>query len=194
MATWAELLDETYKLTKRPDAVTLTEQHLRKAVRTAHKSGKYWRDLQVAQLTNLPLDQVQEVQLATVAPRLRAVARLTSATNAQLEYKPVTIDDLLDNDGYLRTNVYWGLGSVLQVRAAAPEASLTLTYYQYPVVSPEASFNSWIAEEHSDLLVNLTAGGVLAAFGEQETARRIDSLAALLLADLQQDNLEIVGR
>lgn len=194
MATWAELLDETYKLTKRPDAVILTEQHLRRAVRTAHKSGKYWRDLQVVQLTGLPLTEVQEVTLATVAPRLRAVASLTSAVNPRLVYDPVAIDDLLDHDGYLRTNVYWGLGTVLQVRAVAPEAELTLRYYQYPIVSPEASFNSWIAEEHSDVLVNLAAAAVLAAVGEQETARRIDGLAALLLADLQQDNLEIVGR
>lgn len=194
MATWAEMVAEIYERTKRPDLVSETAQHLKLATRTAHKSGKYWRDLQTAFITALPLDQVQEITLSTAAPRLRAVASLFSTANPKLEYDPITANDLLDEDAYLRTNVYWGFGAVIRVRAAAPEAALTLSYYQYPVVTPEASYSSWVAEEHSDLLVNLASSSLLASVGEQEIARRIDALIVLQLADLQQDNIEIVGR
>lgn len=194
MATWAEMVAEIYERTKRPDLVSETAQHLKLATRTAHKSGKYWRDLTTVTVSSLPLDQVQEITLSTAAPRMRAVASIYSAANNKLEYKPITAAELLDEDGYLRVNVYWGFGSVIRLRAAAPEASVLLSYYQYPVVAPEASYSSWIAEEHSDLLVNLASSSLLASVGEQEIARRIDSLIVLQLADLQQDNLEIVGR
>jgi hypothetical protein len=194
MATWAEMIDEIYERTKRPDLVIETAQHLKMATRIAHKSGKFWRDLQKVVISALPLDQVQEITLESVAPRLRAISSLTSTANERVEYDPIAADDLLDVDGYLRTNVYWGFGATLQVRAAAPESSLTLRYFQYPIVATPSTYNSWIANEHSDLLVNLAASNLLASVGEQEIAGRVSAMAALQLQDLKEDNIEIVGR
>jgi hypothetical protein len=99
MALWDDLLDEVYVHTKRPDLVARTELALRHATRAAHKTGKYWRDL-VTQAVPVTLTEVQSVDL-TALTRFRQVATVGPATQPQVKYTPVDIDDLLDHDGYL---------------------------------------------------------------------------------------------
>jgi hypothetical protein len=194
MALWDDLITEIYTLTNRPDLVAETALALRQSVRLAHKSGKYWRDLQE---TIVPVDanlQVQEVDIPSYMPQFRAIALFQSVNNELTEFKSVTIDDLLDSDGYFRTNVYWGMGTALRIRARNPEAQYKLTYYKYPVVFPTAGFNSWMVDEHSDLLILMAATNVLASVGEQEIKGRLETLAAGELLELQRSNIEIVGR
>lgn len=193
MATWAELLTEIYSLTNRPDRVAETNLALRQAVRLAHKSGKFWRDL-VSTTVTLPVAQVQEIDIASWAPNFRGVATLGSATNELAVFNPVTIDDLLDSDNYARTNVYWGIGTKINIRAANPEELYTLRYYKYPIVFPTASFNSWIADQHADLLILWAAASVLGSLGENDIRDRLNALALVELRELQNSNIEIVGR
>lgn len=194
MALWDDLLDEIYVLTNRPDLSAETAIALRQTTRLAHKSGKYWRDLKTKLITGLALDAIQSIDLAVEAPRFRGVARLCSTDNPQLEFKDTLASDLLDPDGYYRTNVYWGLGNRLNVRAAAPEAAYTLDYFEYPIMTPTASYATWLAEEHRDLLVTMSAANVLSMVGETEIAGRLQGLATAELAMLKNSNLEIVGR
>lgn len=193
MPTWSELIDEIAVHTKRPDLVERSNIALRQAVRIAHRSDKYWRDLTSATVT-LALTEIQTIDLSSAAPRFRAMSSLVSSANPQLYYEPLDAADLLDQDGYYKTNVYWGFGATLKLRAAAPEAQVVLNYYQYPIVSPTSSFNSWIADEDQDLLTMLAASNVLASIGEQEIKSRLDALVAIKIADLKQDNLEVQGR
>ncbi len=193
MATWAELITEIYSLTNRPDLVAETNLALRQAVRIGHKSAKFWRDLQEVTVPAL-VAQVQEIDIPSYMPQFRAIALLRSEANDQIEFKDVTIGDLLDNDGVSRTDVYWGVGTKLKLRAAAPEANYRVMYYKYPIVFPTASFNSWLAEEHSDFLILWSAINVLSAVGEQEIKSRLEPLAAVELSALQKSNIEIVGR
>ena len=192
--TWAELLDEIYTLTKRSDLVAETGVALRNAVRMAHKSGKFWRDLAQVTINNLALDTVQEVDIPTYLPRLKQVAYIRSTANNDLQLKEVRIDDLLDEDNYARTNVYWGLGTKLKIRAYAAEASYQVAYWRYPVVSPSTAFDSWIAEDHSDALILPAATTVLQMIGENEIRAKLEPLAAQAMRDLIEDNLEMQGR
>jgi hypothetical protein len=193
MATWQELLDEIYVLTNRSDLVAETGLALRQAVRIGHKSGKFWRDLQETTVPVLSA-QVQEIDIPSYMPSFRAIALIRGETNDQIQFSPVGIDDLLDNDGYNRTNVYWGVGSKLMLRAATPELNYRVMYYKYPIVFPTAQFNSWIADQHADFLILWSAVNVLSSIGEQEIKSRLEPLAAVELAELQKSNIEIVGR
>lgn len=195
MSTWTDIRDEVVALTNRTSLTAETDIAIRNAIRTAHKSGKYWRDLVQV---NVPLavdssNPIQSLDLSSVAPRFRQVATLKYRDYDQY-LTDVTIDDLLDNDDVPRNNIYYGLGATIKIRATAPQENYTLTYYQYPVVSPQDSLNSWVVDEHRDLIVLWAASTVLATVGEQEIKGRIDQLAAVAYADMQQDNLEIRGR
>lgn len=192
MTTWAEIEAEVFTLTNRPDRQAETTIAVRNAFRTAHKAAKFWRDL--TRITVTPpttTSATQDVDLASAAPRLRGVAYLKSAETDK-HYNHCTIEDLLDAEGYARYDIYYGMGSSLRIRAGTPETSYELAYYQYPILTP-VGLNSWIAEEHSDLIVLWAASSVLAIIGEQEIKGRLDQLAAVCFADLIQDNVEIRG-
>jgi hypothetical protein len=193
MRTWQELLDEIYTLTNRPDLVSETNLALRQAVRSAHKSGKYWRDLVEVDVV-ISVDQIQTIDLTLFAPRFRGLAYLRPTEYPDLRLDETEITGLLDGDNYAKVNVYWGFGSQLKIRAANPTASYTLAYYQYPVVTPVLAFNSWIAEDHDDLLILWAAMTVLGMIGESEIRGRLEQLATVALANLQQDNVEITAR
>lgn len=196
MPTWSDLLTEVMTLTKRPDMIVQSEIALRQSVRNAHKSGKYWRDLVEVTLTALDLDQVQSIDIATNLPKFRQMVYIKSTEQEDKYFNPVLVDDLLDNDGYARTNVYWGFGSAIKIRAYSPESSYKFGYWKYPTVpmGTSTTFDSWIAEEHSDLLTLWAAVTVLNQVGENEIRDKLQQLAIIALADLQQDNLETVGR
>lgn len=193
MALWDDLIAEVYTLTNRSDLSAETALALRNAIRAAHKSGKYWRDLVTTTLTLSETDTVQEVILSDIAPRFRQAAYL-KVPDQDVYYSPVSIDDLIDADGLVRVNVYWGLGTRLKIRGESSLASLELCYYQYPVLTPTSSVDSWICENHRDLVVMWAASTVLGIIGEQEIKARLDALSAIAFSDLQQDNIEIQGR
>ena len=194
MSLWTDLLDEVYTLTNRPELVAETAIALRKAVRTAHASARFWRDLVEVPVTGLAVQQVQEISLDLYAPRFRQTAYIKSNSYTDLYFSPVTIDDLLDADGYGRVNAYWGFGNTLRLRAANVEDNYLLGYYQFPIVSPADSFTSWIVNEHRDYIVVSAALVVLGSIGEGEIKATMQQLAAGLRAELIQANLEVNAR
>lgn len=193
MKSWNELITEIYTLTNRPDLVGETSLALRQAVRSAHKSGKYWRDLVEVPVT-ISVDQIQIIDLTVFAPRFRGLAYLRPTEYQDLYFDEVEISGLLDADGYANTNTFWGFGNQLRLRAANPVANYTLAYYRYPTVFPTDAFNSWIAEDHEDLLILWAAMAVLGMVGETDIRGRLEQLALTALANLQQDNIEITAR
>ncbi len=193
MATLSSLQSAVYTYTNRPDLAAETLAAVKNAVRTAHKSGKYWKDLYSATVAGLPTDVATQNISNIYFTRLRAVATVRPTDREDLYFTPVAIDDLVDLDGYVRTNVYYGLGSDIKVRAASPVADYTITYYQWPLFT-STEVTSWIVDEHEDLIALWAASTVLGMIGEQEIKGRMDQLALIAFADLQQDNIEIVGR
>lgn len=193
MALWDDLRGEVKTIINKSTLDAEIDLAMRQAIRAAHKSGKYWRDLAEVSLTLPTTDAVQSVDLSTYAPNFRQTAYLKIA-DQDIYYSPVQIDDLVDADGFVRANIYWGLGASLKIRGESPMEQMKLCYYRYPIVSPLASMDSWIADQHRDLIVAWTASTILGMIGEQEIKGRMDTLAAIAFADLQQDNLEIHGR
>ena len=192
MPLWTALQAKVYTYTNRSDLAAETLAALRRAIRTCHQSGKYWRDLDTLILSGLdPSLQVQTYSIAGTA--VRQVAYLKKR-NTDLYMNPITIEELMDLDGYPRTDVYWGFGVNINIRAAAPETQYEMAYYRWPNTTGIDSVDSWILEYHEDTVVCLAAATVLGLVGEQEIKARMDQLAALGITDLQQDSLEVHGR
>jgi hypothetical protein len=193
MALWDDLFADVVTWTNKPALQAETTIALRQAIRAAHKSGKYWKDLATVQLTGLPADQVQHVDIATNFPQFRQVAYIKYAgTDRWL--KPLAVDDLVDEWDNPRTGVYYGIGTDLVLRPEMPTEDYEVCYYKLPIVSPAAQVNTWIGIEHPEVIVLWAASTILALHGEQEIKSRVDQLFVIALQDLQSDNIEIVGR
>jgi putative exporter of polyketide antibiotics len=193
MSLYTDIFAGVVTWTNRPDLTAETDLAIKQAIRTAHRAGSFPRDLQSAAITGLSLDQIQSIDLTTVAPDFRQVATL-GPTGLDLQYNPILVTDLFDQDAYPRTDVFWGIGTAIMVRAAVPVAAMTLVYYKQPVVSPIADTTSWIADIHQDLIILWAAATVLSFIGEQEVKARVEALAKLAYSDLVEDSLEIVRR
>lgn len=192
MPTWSSIQTEVYTLTNRPDLAAETLAAVRSAVRTAHTSAKYWKDLVAAPLVGIATSTpVQSIPLSALT-RPRAIASI-QVTGQDIYLDPVTIDDLVDADGFVRTNKYWGLGAELKLRAENPVSAYTVCYYQWPFTDA-SNVTSWIVDDYRDLILFWAASTVLGMVGETEIRGRMDSLAAIAFADLQQDNIEVAGR
>lgn len=191
MSLYTDIQAEVFLWTNRSDLVAETDAAIKSAVRTAHCAGLFFRDMVQLNLTGQDTSAtVQQIDLSSVAPNCRGIVTV-KPTNADLEYSGVQVTDLFDRDGYSRTNVYWGLGTYLMIRPAAPSPDISIVYTKAPTVTPVTAIDSWIASMYSDLISLLAAASVLAVVGEQEVKTRVENLAGIVMRELIADNLAI---
>lgn len=193
MSIYTDVRDIVYTWTTRTDMTAETDAAISNAVRAAHRAAKFWRDLVSLPLTSQPTDQIQQIDLSSVATNIRRVGRVYPTGNNYLEYKEHALNDLFDADGYPRTNIYWMIGTTMHIRADAPSSDLTIQYYKHPTVSPIASLDSWIAQMYSDYIGLAAAATVLAMVNEPEVKTRVEKLADTALENLIADNLTVAG-
>jgi len=194
VSLYTDIRDGVFLWTNRPTLVNETDAAIKQAVRAAHKSGSFYRDLQIVAATGLPLDRIQTIDLSTATPRYRQLAYVKPTAVLDQYYSEVSILDLLDQEGYAKENVFWGVGTNLMVRAYAPVDSITLCYYTYPDLTTISTLNDWIAAEHTDLIILWAAASILAMIGEQEIKTRVEALAGNARQDLIEDGTTLVRR
>lgn len=193
MALWDDLRAEVIKWTNRPALINETDLALRFSIRAAHRTGKYWRDLTTVQ--SVPASQqIQQINLADECPGMRQIAYV-KGFNSDLYLKPVEILDLLDSDGFARTNVYWAVGNYLNVRPYGSfDTGYEICYYQQPAATEDTVTGDWLTSQYQDVPVLMAASTVLRVVGEADIKAGVDAMLALAIADLQQDNIEVIGR
>lgn len=191
-AQYTSIYAQVIEWTNKPAMTVETKSAIRSAVRHAHKAGKFWRDLVTVPVGPVAIEQIQQIDL-TAYPRFRQLATLKSP---QMD-KPLTVVDVLslvDQDGYAVTNICYGLGTSLAVRAETPSDTYTLTYYAHPDTSDIENVDDWLCELHEDVIVLWAASSVLAMTGEQEIKTRVELLLRVALGDLLSDEIELIGR
>lgn len=193
MSLYSDIFDQVAGWTTRTDLSTEIDAAIRQAVRAAHRVGTFYKDLATLTLTGQSTGQIQTIDLSVSAPLYRQLAYV-KPTDIDMVYKEAHILDLFDPDGYYRTDVYWAVGTTLNIRAANPAENITLVYYKNPTLTPIASLDSWIATDHQDLIVYSAAASICAMTGEQEIKQRVEMLAAAEKADLLSAALFVTGR
>lgn len=192
MSLYTDIQTGVFTWTNRSDLTAETDAAIRQAVRTAHRSGSYWRDLVSLALTGQDTTQsIQTIDLSSVAPSFKQLAYI-GPTGFELKYTPVDIKDLLDPEYKVyRTDVCYGMGTNLIIRPNAAVASLTLVYYKFPTLSPLSSLDSWIATFFPDLIICWAAATILALIGEDEIKLRAEAISKMEYQGLIADNLQI---
>ena len=194
MSLYTDIVADIVRWTNRPDLTVEMDIAIRQALRAAHKAGTFYRDLVNLPLTGLATDQpTQSIDLSAVAPTYRALA-LIKPTNYELRYEETHILNLFDPDKYYKTDVFYIVGNTLTLRPAVAVPDVTLIYYRNPTLFPIASIDSWIATQHTDLVVCWAAASVLAMMNEQEIKTRVEAIAAISLKQLIAEALYAVER
>jgi hypothetical protein len=202
MTVWTDLVADIYVWTNRPDLVNETALALRNAIRTAHRQGVFWRDIVTTSVT-LDVAQVQSFSFSDKCPGMRQLVYIKSPEVPSSETANGTEDvymaeaeprNLLDLDGYPKTNVYWGIGDVAYIRALNPVATYEIGYTQQPNTNSDTLTEDWLIAEYRDVVILFAASTVLAGIGEKEIKARVDQLLIICLNNLTSDNLEVTGR
>lgn len=191
--TFDEILAEVNEWTKRPDL----EASARSAIRTAtlyyHRREKFWKDLITVTVGGMASGFIQQIDIADKLPNFRQLNGVR-VTGYDRFLEIVNANDLLDLDGYARTEIVFPAGTVLNVKCVSPVESLDITYWRDPIVSPSNLYVSWIAAEQPDLIIAAAAARVLAFDNESDLYRAAKVLEAEQWMQLIQTNLEAQGR
>lgn len=195
MSLYTEIQADVFSWTNRKLMVTETDMAIRQAIRKAHRAGSFYRDLQTIALTGLSTaSAVQTIDLSSACPLYRQLYTVKPVGSDSIQYDDADIRELLDMDGYPKTDIFWVVGTTLSIRPRALSDSVEITYYKRVNVDTLATLDDWLATEHKDLIVLWAAATILTLVGEQEIKTRVENLAKLAYDDLIGDSVEFIGR
>ena len=227
----ADLQAAVYNETKRPDLITDTTNALVAALLKYHSIDFFWKDIATAQLQFEVSNYIQTIDTQQI-PRFRAMAYLrkydptlvASANNPSLLppltfpwfspdlamglLDPIAPDDLFDEWGCEKLDVYYGAGSTLMLKSSTQLQYVQIGWYQHPNVDTVTLANgvaggnfglgSFIMAEYPWLLVYEAASKIFGSIGQTESVRKYDDpntgLIATHLNTMLRDNIVIQGR
>ncbi len=176
MTTFAQMVQRTLEITRRPELTLATEMAVRTATLRAHHVDFFPRDLVETQLVynRVPTAMFYDFQnVSTLLPRLRSIKEVYTLTaegfkTEELEYRDS--DDNYDLDGSPRRFIYNLIGDTLRCFFDLPSGIAQIYYYRNPDVTA-GTYNSWIADTYEDQLAIWAASIVFRRSGYAELAQ-----------------------
>lgn len=196
--TLAELIQEVYTLTGRPDRVAETLSAIKSATLKAHQSDYYYKDIFETGVAFDTSDFLQQLDYRSLIPLWRAVKYIRKYDLSTTPYKPGKILDLLVPelvlDRYLveKTDIYYVAGAYLNIKSSTQEQNYILGCYLNPDVT-STGFNSWIAQDHPYAIVFDAAATVFKAIGKDEEAASYRTLVPEQIAMVKMSNIVANG-
>lgn len=185
-----EIFNEVIILTKRPDLVDRTKQAIRSATIKLHHSDFYFKDL-----FEVPVQFTNPFHLQSFIPtevvtnfRVVKYIRLWAGDNygdVGNFLTGIQIENSLDAYKRIKTDVFYMAGQMLQLRGAAPLDKVLFGCYVNPVVTPEASYSSWIAVDKPYAIVFEAARQVFASISFTEQANAMAQMVVDEVAELK---------
>lgn len=174
MATFAELVADTYIITKRPDLVADTALAVRIATLKAHQSDFYPKDIFETGISWDTPAYIQSITYRTLIPRWRAFKYLRKYADSLpgAFLKMLTPEQVLDDYSLNKDDIVYLAGEQLEIRSSTQDSNMILGCYINPITS-EADFNSWIALDHPYAIVYEAARSIFKQTGWDEQAASI---------------------
>ena len=195
--TFAELFTEVYNITGRPDLVDLTTSAIKSATLKAHNTDFYSKDIYEQSFIFTTADYTQSFDVITEIPNYRALKylRLVDETTDEAA-KFITIltpDEILDMWGRERTDVAYVAGRIIQIKASVEFTKILLGAYVSPIVTPDVSYSSWVADLYPYAIVHEAARIIFAsiAMGAEKDSQK--ELVAEQYAELKINAVSDIG-
>jgi len=194
----AEMSTEVIALTRRPDLATLITANLKAATLKAHNSDYYYKDIFEASIQFPTSEILQTFNYTGTFPRWRALKYLrkvdpTTFVAIGPEYTVITPEQIFDAYGLEKPNVVYVAGLTLQIKSLAASQIFAVGFYQYPLITPDASYSSWIANEFPWAIIYDCAATVFKTTGNQEQEAAMRGLYAEQINQIKLTNIQAVG-
>lgn len=196
MATLAELCDDVYTITNRPDLVAETQLAVRAATLKIHQSDFYFRDLFETGIQFDSAEYIQQLDIVTIVPNFRSLSYLrqydSAGAAAGLFFEILSPGQLLDSYGLERVNIAYAAGRVLNIKAASQIQYALLGVYVNPTVTA-GGYSSWVADMYPFAIVFEAVRNLFKQIGYDEQASMYEKLAFEQLVLVKSANIEARG-
>jgi hypothetical protein len=191
--TLTELQAGVYSLTNRPDLTGQTLIAIQSATLEMHQMDFFYRDLVESGIVFPTAEYLQSLEYRVLFPTWRALKYFrTSDSSGEVTSDPFEVieaEDVLDQYKLNRTNVVYGAGEILQIKAAAPFQYAFLAYYANPIIT-QIGYNSWIARDHPFAIIYKAASDICRQIGKQEQSAMfakevMDKKQAITISNVQ---------
>lgn len=194
----AELIQEVYSVTGRPDRIAETTSGIKAATLKAHQSDYYHKDLLEAGIQFSSADYLQswdyrrEVPLFRAAKYFRKYDTSVSPGVPGITLTKVVTENIFDDYGIEKPDIWYAAGGFIQLRSSTLESVYLAGMYLNPDVT-NANYNSWIAMDHPFAIIYEAAATVFKAIGKDEEAASYRNLVAEQIALIRISNIDSVG-
>jgi hypothetical protein len=196
--TLAELIQEVYSLTGRPDRVAETLSAIKSATLKAHQSDFYHKDLLEAGVQFNTAEYLQTWDYRNPVPLWRAAKYFRKYdTTAIIPLAGKTLakvvpENVFDDYAIEKTDIWYAAGGFIQLRSSTKESTYLFGCYLNPDIT-EAGYGSWIALDHPYAIVFDAASTVFKAIGKDEEATAYRNMVAEQISELRMSNIDSVG-
>lgn len=188
--TYDEIVSEVIRITKRPDLLASIQANVRAATLKAHHSDFYYKDLYEVPVQFVNIFHLQSFLPTEVAPRFRKV-KYIRLWNGGVQgdvgtfLTPIQVENSIDGYGYIKTDVYYMAGQLLQIRGKCELDKVLFGCYQHPIITPDTAYNSWIAVDMPYAIIYEAARVTFKSYSFTEQANEMSALVNEQFAELK---------
>lgn len=194
--TLAELIQEVYTLTGRPDRVAETASAIKSATLKAHQCDFFYKDIFETGVAFPAASFIQQLDYRTLLPLWRANKYLrkydnTSGTPGRF-LTLIQPELVLDRYTVEKEDIYYLAGAYMNVKSSTQDQYYLYGCYLNPDITT-TGYNSWIAKDHPYAIVFDAAATVFKAIGKDEEASAYRTLIPEQIAMLRGSNIVAQG-
>lgn len=188
--TFAEILAEVIGITKRPDLQDRTMSAIRAATLKMHQSDFFYKDLVEVPVQFTEAAYIQNFLPTDILPYFRK-AKYIRFWQGDVDGQPgpfltpIQVENSNDSYGYIKTDVFYMAGQLLQIRTCDPCYRVLFGAYVNPVIAPIESYSSWIANEYPYAIIYEAVRTIFRSIGFTEQANEYAGLAGEVLAEIK---------
>lgn len=196
--TLAELIQEVYTITGRPDRVAETSSAVKSATLKAHQSDYYWKDIFESGLSFSTAEFIQSWDYRSNLPLYRSLKYLRKydITNGigcpGRELKIVLPENIFDSYQLQKNDICYAAGAYIQIKSSTKQQLWLMGCYLNPDIS-DLTYSSWVAIDHPYYIVFDAAATVFKAIGKDDEAATYRQLMGEQLAMLRGANILAEG-
>jgi hypothetical protein len=192
----AELVQEVYNLTGRPDRVAETLSAVKAATLKAHQSDFYYKDLKEVVVAFDSADYIQALDYKAVLPLWRAVKYFRKYDYANdTPGKVLTLVEpanVFDKYTLQKQDIYYVAGAYVQINSSTQEQYYIIGYYSNPDIT-QAGYTSWVATDHPFCIIYDAAATIFKSIGKDDESANFRNLYAEQISQLRLSNIQANG-
>jgi hypothetical protein len=198
MATFAELLADTYTITNRPDMVNETKVAVKSATLKAHQIDFFPKDLFETGISWSPIGYTQSLDYRALNSRWRALKYLrkydgsTSPGTPGIFFTVLTPEQVLDSYGIQKEDVCYLAGEMIEIRSSTQDQYMLIGAYLNPDIS-EATYSSWIALDHPYAIIFDATATIFKMIGFDEQSAQYRQMVAEQYQMIKISNIQAQG-